>query len=483
MKPNLRNSIFIGGEFTKSIMGRRFEAINPSDEQPITLIEEASAKDVDQAVDAAKSALVGPWATFDGYKIQKCLTKLADLILQHKDELALIETIDTGKTLFESKQIEVPLSARVFQYYSGWANKIHGECINNQTSLQMTLCEPVGICGIITPWNFPLLMATYKMAPALALRNTIVIKPSEHACLSVLKLAELSLMAGFPPGVINVVPGLGEEAGKHLVNHSAVNLIAFTGSTETGKKIMSSGAKTLKRLVLELGGKSPNIIFKDADIENAIKGAINGIFYNKGEICTAGSRLLVQKSIYEEVITKLVDKAKKITVGDPQAPNTRMGPQISAAHLKKIISMVELGKSEGAELACGGKAITSIKSGKGFYFEPTIFRDVKNDMQIAQQEIFGPVLSVIPFESAKEALITANTSEYGLAAGVWTKNIKKALAMAQGLKAGTVWINAYNLYDPALPSGGTKGSGFGKDLGPDALNNYSVKKSVWVDLN
>jgi len=407
--------------------------------------------------------------------------KLAQLISEHNNELALLETNNTGKTLFDSSKIEIPLVAEIFRYFAGFATKITGTSQSSFSALKITLRQPVGVCGLIVPWNFPLLMAAWKIAPALACGNTIVLKPDEKTPLTALKLLDLSNEAGIPDGVFNIITGTGNVAGEALVKHPLVKKISFTGSTTTGKHVMRNASETLKRITLELGGKSPNIIFADADLKAALRGALSGIFYNKGEVCAAGSRLFVEQSIYEIVVDELKNAAEKYVLGDPKEKSTRMGPLISKEQQTCVLNYIERGLAEGAKLVCGGKK-ANVNHGKGFFVEPTIFASVDNEMTIAKEEIFGPVLSVIPFQDPADALLKANASEYGLAAGIWTKDIKKALKLTHQIEAGTVWVNAYNLYDAALPFGGFKNSGIGRDLGFCALEQYTENKSVWIDL-
>jgi len=473
---------FINGEFLTQTSQPAFPIINPSNESVICEVAQGGSAEIDMAVAAAKAASAGAWAGFDARQRQNCLLELAALIDSNNAELAMLETENTGKTLFESSKIEIPLVAEIFRYYAGFATKLHGTTSSNPSALRMTLREPIGVCGLIVPWNFPLLMAAWKIAPALAFGNSVVVKPSEITPLSLLKLAELSKQTKLPNGVFNVVTGAGSIAGSALVAHPDVDKISFTGSTRVGQEIMRSCAHPMKRVSLELGGKSPNIIFEDANLKAAIRGAYSGIFYNKGEVCAAGSRLIVQKSIYGQVVDELCKMAAECTLGDPKDKATRMGPVISQAQFDKVLGYIEEGKREGATLKTGGER-GQVAGGRGFFIKPTVFADVDPKMKIAQEEIFGPVLTVIPFDDEKHAVQIANDNIYGLAAGVWTKDIKCAIRVAKAVKSGTVWVNTYNLYDPDQSFGGTKNSGFGRELGAAAAEQYTELKSLWIDLS
>jgi len=409
--------------------------------------------------------------------------RLGDLIQQNLDEMAKLESLCTGKTMFDSGKVEIPFAAEVFRYYAGWATKIHGETLPlRDNAFTFTLRHPVGVVGAIVPWNFPFLLSSWKLGPALAAGNTVVLKPASQTPLTALKFAERCQEAGLPEGVVNVVTGPGGKVGMAMVRDPRVDKIAFTGSTDVGKQIMREAAGTLKRLSLELGGKSPNIVFADADLEAAARGAMTGIFYNKGEVCAAGSRLLLEEKIHDEFMAKLTDKVKAIKVGDPMDKGTRMGPVVSKAQMDTVLSYIEAGKRDGARLVAGGNR-ASVGNGKGFYVEPTIFDGVNNTMKIAREEIFGPVLSVIPFKSVEDGIAQGNQTNYGLAAAVWTRDVAKALRAARALRAGTVWVNAYNLFDAALPFGGFKESGFGREMGSVGLDHYTEVKTVWVDLS
>ncbi|MBL8177821.1 MAG: betaine-aldehyde dehydrogenase [Bryobacterales bacterium] len=480
---NLTGKLFIAGQWCDAVSGKTFDASNPATESVLLAVAEAGEADIDLAVKAANKAYrEGPWAKMSATDRGRLLWKIGDLLLQHADEIARIETLNNGKPIFESRYVDVPAAAACFQYYAGWATKVQGDVIPVPGNyLNYTLREPLGVCGAIIPWNFPLLMAAWKLAPALACGNTVVLKPAEQTPLSALKLAEILQQAGLPDGVVNIVPGFGPTAGAALVRHPLVAKIAFTGSTAVGKEIMRTASETLKKVSLELGGKSPNIVFADADLDAAVRGAINGIFYGKGEVCAAGSRLFVESSIHDEFLQKLQDRAAKLTAGDPLHPKTRLGALVSAEQMNKVLGYIESGKSEGAKLIAGGERTTV--GDKGYFVKPTIFDDVRNDMKIAREEIFGPVLSTISFANLDDAIEQANQTIYGLAAAVWTRDIKKAHRAARAIQAGTVWVNTYNILDTASPFGGYKMSGFGRELGAHALDLYTQIKSVWVDLN
>ncbi len=473
--------LFVNGKFADSAAGKSFNVVNPATEQPVDQVAEGDPRDVDLAVGAARKALEGKWASMGPGDRARLMFKAADLMESKLDEFVQLETANTGKTLVESK-IELSLALDVLRYYAGWATKATGETIPSRpNAFLFTLREPVGVVGAITPWNFPLLLSMWKYGPALATGCAIVHKPASLTPLTALKFAEVVAAAGFPEGVFNVVPGPGGSVGTALVTHPGVDKIAFTGDTSTGKQIMKLCADGLKKVSLELGGKSPNIVFADADLDAASRGALNAIFYSKGEVCAAGSRLFVEEPVKEEFLAKVADRAKKTTVGDPLDKNTRMGPVISKGQLDKVLEYVESGKKDGARLVSGGDRPANLQ--KGYFVNPTIFTDVKNSMRIAREEIFGPVLSVLSFKDQADAVAQANDTLYGLAAAVWTKDVKKAHQVARAVKAGTVWINTYNLYDVALPFGGYKQSGFGRELGREALDQYTQTKSVWMDLS
>jgi acyl-CoA reductase-like NAD-dependent aldehyde dehydrogenase len=475
--------LLIGADWREAVSGKRFRSLNPATGESLAEISEGDAADVDLAVQSARQALAGPWGKMSAAERGKILWRIGDLLLKHLDEIARLETLDAGKPIAESSKIDLPLAADVFHYNAGAATKLEGSTIPvSGPFFNYTLREPLGVVGLIVPWNFPLLMASRKVAPALAAGNCAILKPAEETPLSALRLGEIALEAGLPPGVLNVVPGFGPTAGAALVAHPGVAGIAFTGETTTGQLIMQNAAKSLKKVSLELGGKSANVVLDDADLEAAGRAAMHAIFYNKGEVCTAGSRLFVAKSVREPLLEKVVERSQKLAQGDPLDPKTRLGPQVSQAQIEKIGRYVEIGKKEGARLVLGGEP-ARIGDGKGYFWKPTIFDGVRNNMTIAREEIFGPVLSVIEFDDFDQAIAQANDSTYGLAAAIWTRDVKKAHRAARALQAGTVWINTYNLYDAASPYGGTKASGFGRESGMAGLDFYTQTKSVWVDLS
>ena len=475
--------LVIGGEKRDGSSGRRIKIINPATEEELPSVAGADASDVDAAVSAARKAFeAGPWATMSARQRGLLLTRLGDLCTQHKDELARLETLNNGKPIFES-HIDVRSSADTFRYYGGWADKIHGETIPvDGPHLNFTLRQPLGVIGAIVPWNFPLNLATWKIAPALACGNTVVLKPSELTPYTALRVAELALDAGFPEGVLNCIPGAGSVVGNALVEHAGVDKIAFTGSTAVGQQVMRAAAGTVKKLSLELGGKSPNVVFADADLDAAARGAINGIFYGKGEVCAAGSRLLVEEAVKDELLAKIKERAARMVAADTMHPKTRLGALVSEGQMNKVLGFVETSRKEGANLVTGG--MRTPLNGRGFFVAPTVFDNVDAGMTIAREEVFGPVVALMTFSNGEEgAIALANATSYGLAAGIWTRDIKKAIRTAKAIQAGTVWVNTYNMYDPASPFGGFKQSGFGRDLGVHALDGYTQVKSVWVDIS
>jgi aldehyde dehydrogenase (NAD+) len=480
----IQNKLFINGEFVDARSGETFSTSNPATEEKIADVAAAGPEDVDAAVKAARAQMEpgSEWQKMKPRDRAKIMWRLADMLSARAAEIGRIETLDNGKPIFESQFVDTPAAAECLYYFAGWSGKVTGETVPIQDgAFAYTLREPVGVVGAITPWNFPLMLAVWKIAPALACGNTVVIKPASNTSLSLLKFAEYAKECGLPAGVLNVIPGRGSVVGNAIVDHPGVDTIAFTGSTEVGRQLMARAAKTLKKVSLELGGKSPNIVFADADLDAAARGALNAIFYGKGEVCAAGSRLLVEEAAHDELMAKVTDRASKMVAGDPLHPKTRLGAIVSKDQMDNVMSYIDAGKKEGARLLIGGER-ADIGTGKGYFVKPTIFDDVDPNMRIAREEIFGPVLATIRFKDVDDAVAKGNATVYGLAAAVWTRDISKAHRVARAIKAGTVWINTYNLYDPALPFGGFKESGFGRDQGRDALEKYTQTKSVWVNL-
>lgn len=476
--------MLIGGQWVEAASGKTFETYNPSTGEVLARVAEGDAEDINRAVAAARKAFEsGPWPRLTPAQRGRLLWKLSDLIEQHAEELAQLETLDNGKPIKYSKAADIPLTVEHFRYFAGWATKLEGNTIpvSIPNMFTYTLREPVGVVGQIIPWNFPIQMAAWKLAPALACGNTVILKPAEQTPLSALRLGELILEAGFPEGVVNIVPGFGETAGAALAAHPDVDKIAFTGSTEVGKKILQASVGNLKRVTLELGGKSPNIIFPDADLKYAIRGAVTAIFFNQGQVCTAGSRMFVHQSVYDQVVDGLSNMAKGMKIGHGIDPSTDLGPLVSQEQLERVTGYIETGKREGARAATGG-ARAEGEQLTGYFVQPTVFDDVKDEMTIAREEIFGPVVVALPFEDIEEVAERANRSIYGLAAGVWTSDVKKVHRMAAALKAGVVWANTYNQFDAAAPFGGYKQSGYGREMGHAVLDAYTQTKTVWVNL-
>jgi aldehyde dehydrogenase (NAD+) len=472
--------LLINNRWVPSESGKTFATINPSTGEEICQVAEADAADVDKAVKAARAAFEGPWRKMRASERGRLLYRLADLIEANADELARLETLDNGKPLSIAKAVDVAKTVACYRYFAGWADKVQGKTIPiDGDFFCYTRHEPIGVVGQIIPWNYPMLMQSWKLAPALATGNTVVMKPAEQTPLSALRVGELLLEAGYPEGVVNILPGFGPTAGAAIARHMDVDKVAFTGSTEVGRLIMTAAAQSnLKRVTLELGGKSPNIIFEDTDLDAAVEGAHMGIFVNQGQSCCAGSRVFVEEKIYQQFVEKSVARAGKRRVGDPLDPSTDQGPQVDQSQFDRIMGYIESGRTEGATLACGGERVGN----RGYFIRPTVFADVHDDMKIAQEEIFGPVMSVIAFKDMDEVIARANKTDYGLAAGVWTNDIKKAHAVANGVRAGTVWVNCYHVLDTRAPFGGFKQSGMGRELGEYALHEYTEVKTVTVKL-
>ncbi len=473
--------LLINNRWIPSESGKTFATVNPSTGEEICQVAEADAADVDKAVQAARRAFdQGPWKKMRASERGRLLHRLADLIEQNAEQLARLETLDNGKPLSIAKAVDVTKTIACYRYFAGWADKVQGKTIPiDGDFFCYTRHEPIGVIGQIIPWNYPLLMQAWKLAPALATGNTIVMKPAEQTPLSALRLGELILEAGFPEGVVNLLPGFGPTAGAAIARHMDVDKVAFTGSTEVGRLIMEAAAKSnLKRISLELGGKSPNIIFADSDLDDAVEGAHLGLFVNQGQSCCAGSRVFVEEKIYDEFVEKSIARARKRRVGDPLDPLTDQGPQVSESQFDRIMGYIESGKREGATLACGGERVGD----RGYFIQPTVFSDVQDEMKIAREEIFGPVMSIIAFKDMDEVISRANRTTYGLAAGVWTRDIKKAHAVANGVRAGTVWVNCYHVLDTRAPFGGFKQSGMGRELGEYGLQQYTEVKTVTLKL-
>ncbi len=473
--------MLVNGEWVDSASGKTFAVYNPATGEEICQVAEGEKEDVNRAVKAARAAFEsGPWHEMTPNVRGKLLWKLSERIQQNADTFAELETLDNGKALSISKAVDIPATIENFQYMAGWATKIDGRLmtLSMPNTHAYTLREPVGVVGQIIPWNFPLLMAAWKVAPALACGCTVVLKPAEQTPLTALFLGEMINEAGFPPGVFNVVTGFGETAGAAIAEHPDVDKVAFTGSTEVGRIILRAASGNLKKVSLELGGKSPNIVFDDADLEAAVGGAATGIFFNQGQVCCAGSRLFVQKKAFDTVIGGLSEVAEKMTVAPGMDASCAMGPLVSDEQLDRVTKLVEEGKSQGATAAVGGEPC----DGPGYFYKPTILVDTKPDMSVIQQEIFGPVVTAIPFDDPNDIVAQANDTNYGLAAGIWTNDLSKAHKTARAIKAGTVWINCYNAFDPHMPFGGYKESGIGREMGPEVLNLYTEVKSVCIAL-
>ncbi|GAA0974920.1 aldehyde dehydrogenase DhaS [Acrocarpospora macrocephala] len=478
--------LFIGGRWVHAASGKTFATPNPATGETLAHIAEADAEDVDRAVRAARAAFDGPWSRLTASDRGRIIWRIGDLIEEHADELAQLESLDNGKPLAVARAADIPLAAELFRYMAGWATKIEGNTIALSVPYlpgaefhAYTLREPIGVVAQIIPWNFPLLMAAWKLGPALATGNTVILKPAEQTPLSALRLAELMAEAGLPDGVVNVLPGYGETAGAALAAHDGVDKVAFTGSTEVGKLIVQAAAGNLKKVSLELGGKSPNVVFDDVDPELAIPGAANAIFFNHGQCCVAGSRLFVQESRFDEVVEGVATIARGIKLGSGLDPDTQMGPLVSDEQLRRVTGFLESGRADGARTVAGGN-----RHGEhGYFVQPTVITGTNPDMAVVREEIFGPVVVASPFSTLDEIADQANATDYGLGAGIWTRDVSKAHALAKRIRAGTVWINCYNVFDAALPFGGYKQSGWGREMGHEVLEAYTEVKAICTQLH
>ncbi|MGA2779680.1 MAG: aldehyde dehydrogenase family protein [Steroidobacteraceae bacterium] len=474
----IRHDLLIDGRRVPASAGRYFDTVNPATGRLIAQVAEGDAADIDIAVRSSRAAFEGAWGAMRASERGGLLLKLADVIRNAQDELIELESLDSGKPVAAIRRQDLPAVLDTLVYYAGMADKINGQVIPTRSdALTYTVREPLGVVGAIVPWNFPLMIGMWKIAPALACGCTVVLKPAEITPLSALRLGELALEAGFPAGVLNVVPGFGKTAGQALVDHADVDKVTFTGSPTVGRQILRSAAGNLKRVTLELGGKSANIIFPDADLDAAARAAAAGIFFNGGQVCSAGSRILVHESVYEEVVERVASRARAIRLGDPLDPTTGMGPLVSEVQMRRVLGYIEIGRSEGAKLVTGGE-----RSGnRGYFVSPTVFAGVEPQMRISQEEIFGPVAALIPFKDDEDAIRIANGTVYSLAAGVWTADISRAHRFTRRLKAGTVWVNTFGPTDVRLPWGGSRDSGFGREHGDMAIENFTEPKVVWIN--
>ena len=473
-----RHLLLIDGQFRPALSGRTFETLNPATGEVLAHVAEAGVEDVDLAVAAARRAFEEVWGPMRAADRGAALLRFAEVIRQHSEELVELESLDSGKPVSAIRRQDLPAVIDTLTYYAGWADKITGTVVPARPdALTYTVREPLGVVGAIIPWNFPLMIGMWKIAPALACGCTVVLKPAEITPLTALKLGELALEAGLPPGVLNVVPGFGKVAGQAITDHPDIDKVTFTGSPVVGRQILQGSAGNLKRVTLELGGKSANIIFPDADVDAAVRAAGSGIFFNTGQVCSAGSRILVHESIHDEVAEKLAARAKGMRLGNPQETGTSMGPVVSEVQMNRILNYIEVGRQEGARVVTGGAR----HGDRGYFIEPTVFAGVRHEMRISQEEIFGPVAAVIPFRDDDEALRLANGTAYSLAAGVWTADMTRAHRFTRKLKAGTVWVNTYGPTDIRLPWGGVRDSGFGREHGEEAIDNFTEPKVVWIN--
>ena len=474
--------MLIDGKWVEAASGKTFDSINPATGEVLAQVAEGDAEDIRRAVAAARRAFEGSWSKWKPYERQQVLLKLADLVEQHIDDLTMLDTLDMGAPITRMRGGR-RRAIGMLRYYAGMATSVHGETIENSLPGEIfsyTLKEPVGVVGAIIPWNGPLTAAIWKVGPALATGCTIVLKPAEEAPLTALRFAELALEAGVPEGVINVVPGYGETAGAALAAHMDVDKVAFTGSHLTGQKIIQASAGNLKRVSLELGGKSPDIVFADADMESTVSGAAMAVFSNSGQICSAGTRLFVERKVYEEFVGRVAEFGKKLKVGNGVDPEVQIGPLVSEQQLDRVTGYLDIGKREGARAMSGGERLKGAEYDRGYFVPPTVFADVRDDMKIAQEEIFGPVISAIPFTDLDEVIGRANATLFGLGSGVWTRDVSKAHRLAKGIRAGSVWVNCYQAMDPAVPFGGYKMSGYGRESGLQQLEEYLSVKAVWI---
>jgi aldehyde dehydrogenase (NAD+) len=470
--------LLIDGRRVAAASGRYFETVDPATERVLARVAEAGAADVDEAVRSARAAFEGAWGHMRAADRGQALLRLAELIRANQDELVLLESLDSGKPVSAIRRQDLPAVLDTLTYYAGWADKITGQVVPARPdALTYTVREPLGVVGAIVPWNFPLMIGMWKIAPALACGCTVVLKPAELTPLTALRIGELALQAGLPPGVLNVVPGFGKIAGQALVDHPDVDKVTFTGSPGVGRQILQSAAGNLKRVTLELGGKSANVIFPDAELGPAAKAAAAGIFFNAGQVCSAGSRILVHEDVYDAVVERLVAHAEAVRIGDPREPATSMGPLVSATQMSRVLDYIDIGVREGARIATGGTR----RDGSGYFVSPTVFTGVEHEMRISQEEIFGPVAAVIRFKDEEDAIRLANGTRYSLAAGVWSADIARVHRFARRLKAGTVWVNTFGPTDVRLPWGGSRDSGFGREHGEAAIENFTESKTVWIN--